>query len=321
MNANTNSPALHLLSAEARKKETTTVEDWTPIQLGSFVAGRDVRLLICEKSNMIFLCDGTWNSPVVAYDTKGTYSDTSDDEFYLWNTYVDQDGKAIIPDRISSFCEDKDGRVWIGTTNGVIEITDPSKAIDPKMTVKRLKTKDGAYLLDGLHATTIDVDKHNRKWIGTLTDGIYYVDEDGENIIEHFNADNSYLPDNLVYSVYVHPITNSVFVGTQLGLVEYNNNSAPAQENYDNVYAYPNPVKPTETGWITIKGLMDNSYVTIVDINENVVFTTRSTGGIVLWDGCETNGNRVKSGVYNVYASQEENATLSTPVTKIVVVK
>ena len=214
VNANTNSPALHLLSAEARKKETTTVEDWTPIQLGSFVAGRDVRLLICEKSNMIFLCDGTWNSPVVAYDTKGTYSDTSDDEFYLWNTYVDQDGKAIIPDRISSFCEDKDGRVWIGTTNGVIEITDPSKAIDPKMTVKRLKTKDGAYLLDGLHATTIDVDKHNRKWIGTLTDGIYYVDEDGENIIEHFNADNSYLPDNLVYSVYVHPITNSVFVGT-----------------------------------------------------------------------------------------------------------
>ena len=104
-------------------------------------------------------------------------------------------------------------------------------------------------------------------------------------------------------------------------MVEYNNNSAPAQENYDNVYAYPNPVKPTETGWITIKGLMDNSYVTIVDINENVVFTTRSTGGIVLWDGCETNGNRVKSGVYNVYASQEENATLSTPVTKIVVVK
>ena len=321
VNANTNSPALHFLPAEARKKETTTVEDWTPIQLGSFVAGRDVRLLICEKSNMIFLCDGNWNSPVVAYDTKGTYSDTSDDEFYLWNTYVDQDGKVIVPDRISSLCEDKDGRVWIGTTNGILEITDPSKALDPKMTVNRLKINDGSYLLDGLHATTISVDKNNRKWIGTLTDGIYYVDENGENVLEHFNIDNSYLPANLVYSVYVHPITNSVFVGTELGLVEYNNNSAPAQENYDNVYAYPNPVNPDETGWITIKGLMDNSFVTVTDINGNVVYTTRSTGGIVLWDGCETNGNRVKSGVYNVYASQEENATLSTPVTKIVVVK
>ena len=321
VNPNTNSPALHFLPAEARKKETTTVEDWTPIQLGSFVAGRDVRLLICEKSNMIFLCDGTWNSPVVAYDTKGTYSDTSDDEFYLWNTYVDQDGKVIVPDRISSLCEDKDGRVWIGTTNGILEITDPSKALDPKMTVNRLKINDGSYLLDGLHATTISVDKNNRKWIGTLTDGIYYVDQNGENILEHFNTDNSYLPDNLVYSVYVHPITNSVFVGTQLGLVEYNNNSAPAQENYDNVYAYPNPVNPDETGWITIKGLMDNSFVTVTDINGNVVYTTRSAGGIVLWDGCDSSGNRIKTGVYKVYASQEENAPTASPVTKIMVVK
>ena len=31
--------------------------------------------------------------------------------------------------------------------------------------------------------------------------------------------------------------------------------------DFSDVYAYPNPVRPDYTGWITIKGLMDNSLV------------------------------------------------------------
>lgn len=326
VNPNTNSPALHFLPAEARKKETTTVEDWTPIKLGSFVGGRDVRILICEKSNMIFICDGNWSSPLVAYDTKGTYSDTSDDEFYLWDSFVDQDGKNYDPNRTSALCEDEQGRVWIGTTNGIIEITDPSKALDPAMTVKRLKLKNengigySGYLLDALHATSIAVDKNNRKWIGTINNGVYYVDENGEKILEHFTSENSYHPGGMTYNVYVHPITGSVFMGTEYGLVEYNSTSSPAEEDYNNVYVYPNPVKPDYTGWIIIKGLMDNSYVKITDLSGNVLFSTRSTGGMITWDGCDDKGLRVKVGVYKVYASQLENDSSAAIVTKIMVV-
>ena len=326
VNPNTNSPALHFIPAEARKKETTTVEDWTPIQLGSFVGGRDVRLLICEKSNMIFICDGIFSGPIVAYDTKGTYSDTSDDEFYLWDNFTDQDGKNYDPDRTSALCEDEQGRVWIGTTNGIIEITDPSKALDPSMTVKRLKLKNdngigySGYLLEALHATSIAVDKNNRKWIGTLANGVYYVDEDGEKIIEHFTSDNSYHPGGMTYTVYVHPITGSVFMGTENGLVEYNSTSSPAKEDYSDVYVYPNPITPDYTGWITITGLMDNSYVKIIDISGNVLFSTRSSGGMITWDGCDDKGSRVKSGIYFVYASQIENDPSATVVTKIMVV-
>ena len=326
VNANTNSPCLHFLPAEARKKETTTVEDWTPIQLGSFVGGRDARLLICEKSNMIFICDGNHSSPVVAYDTKGTYSDTTDDEFYLWDSFIDQDGKTYDVYRTSALCEDEQGRVWIGTSNGVIEITDPSKALDPTMTVKRLKLKNdngegySDYLLDALHVTSIAVDENNRKWISTINSGVYYVSEDGDKIYEHFTADNSYLPGGEVYNVYVHPMTGSVFMGTQNGLVEYNSKSSSASEDFSNVYAYPNPVKPNYTGWITIKGLMNNSYVKIIDNTGNVLYTTTSIGGIITWDGCDVNGNRVKAGVYNVYASQAPNQQFIKPVTKIVVI-
>ena len=313
VDANTNSPALHFLPAEARKKETTVVEDWTPIQLGSFVGGRDVRLLICKKSNMIFICDGIFSGPIVAYDTKGTYSDLSDDEFYLWDSFIDQDGKAYDPDRTSALCEDELGRVWIGTTNGIIEITDPSKATDPSMTVNRLKLLSdngvdySGYLLDALHVTSISVDKNNRKWIGTLNNGVYYANEDGTKILEHFTSDNSYHPGGMTYNVYVHPITGSVFMGTQNGLVEYNESSSPAKEDYSDVYVYPNPIKPDYTGWISIKGLMDNSDVKITDINGNVVYTTRSSGGSVIWDGCDEKGQRIKAGVYLVYASNSDN--------------
>ena len=313
VNANTNSPALHFLPAEARKKETTVVEDWTPIQLGSFVGGRDVRLLICKKSNMIFICDGIFSGPIVAYDTKGTYSDLSDDEFYLWDSFIDQDGKAYDPDRTSALCEDELGRVWIGTTNGIIEITDPSKATDPSMTVNRLKLLSdngvdySGYLLGALHVTSISVDKNNRKWIGTLNNGVYYANEDGTKILEHFTSDNSYHPGGMTYNVYVHPITGSVFMGTEKGLVEYNESSSPAKEDYSDVYVYPNPIKPDYTGWISIKGLMDNSDVKITDIVGNVVYTTRSSGGSVIWDGCDEKGQRIKAGVYLVYASNSDN--------------
>ena len=327
VNAGKGSPALHILPAEARKKETTTKEDWISIDLNPFIGSRDVRLLICKKSNMIFICDGIWSGYVVAYDTKGTYADTSDDTYYLWDYFVDQDGQVFDPYQYSSLAEDENGRVWIGTTNGVLEITDPSKATDPSMTVKRLKLKNesgigySGYLADALTVLSISVDENNNKWLATTSNGVYHVDQNGEKIYNHFTSDNSMLPPGIAYSVYVHPTTKSVFMGTASGLVEYNSSSSASKENYNDVYAYPNPVNPDYTGWITINGLMQNSNVKIVDANGNICFTCASQGGKVTWDGCDMNGNRVKAGVYYVYASQGDVNAETSPVTKIMVVK
>ena len=117
------------------------------------------------------------------------------------------------------------------------------------------------------------------------------------------------------------PNSNSVFIGTDVGLVEYSSTTAPASADYSNVYAYPNPVRPEYTGWITIKGLMDNSLVKIADAAGNVFYSTVSEGGMVTWDGCNADGQRVKSGVYYVFASQnEEGGSSSSAVTKILVV-
>ena len=86
------------------------------------------------------------------------------------------------------------------------------------------------------------------------------------------------------------------------------------------MYAFPNPVRPDYTGWITVNGLMDNSLVKIADMQGNVFWQGQSEGGMVVWDGCNADGTRVRSGVYLVLASQSaDDSTLGT-VAKIVVI-
>ena len=72
---------------------------------------------------------------------------------------------------------------------------------------------------------------------------------------------------------------------------------------------------------ITIRGLMDNSLVKIADAAGNVVKQLKSNGGMATWDGCNENGEKVKSGVYAVLASQHENDNASGAVTKIVIIR
>ncbi len=318
-------PVLKMLPAEARKKETPVASDWMQITLGDFIGGKDNRILACKKSNMLILTNAY--GKVIGYDTKGTYENTSDDTYMVWTKFTDQDGKNFTIGNTMAFVEDHNGKVWIGTDNGVIEITKPTNLIDEKMTINRIKVprNDGTqladYLLETLYVTSIAVDGTNKKWLGTLTSGVYLVSENGDEILEHFTTENSSLPSNTIYSLACDPNSNSVFIGTDVGLVEYSSTTAPASTDYSNVYAYPNPVRPEYTGWITIKGLMDNSLVKIADAAGNVFYSTISEGGMVTWDGCNTDGQRVKSGVYYVFASQSEEGNSGTgAVTKILVV-
>ena len=68
----------------------------------------------------------------------------------------------------------------------------------------------------------------------------------------------------------------------------------------DNIYAYPNPVRPEYTGPITIVGLTFNADVKITTATGYLVAEGRSNGGTFTWDGCDKDGKRVASGIYNV---------------------
>ena len=215
----------------------------------------------------------------------------------------------------------------MGSSDGGVVEFDPEKVFDDSFRLNRIKvprndgTNNADYLLSGVQVNSIAVDDLNRKWIGTNAAGLYLVSADGTEIIEQFNTSNSILPTNQILSVCCKPNSNTVFVGTSSGVLEYESSSVTPAPSYDDVLVYPNPVRPEYTGAISIKGLMDNSLVKISDASGNVITSLQSTGGITTWDGLNASGERVKSGVYFVLASENEDESSSAIVAKFLVIK
>ena len=116
------------------------------------------------------------------------------------------------------------------------------------------------------------------------------------------------------------PFSNKVYFATSSGLIEYSSTSSPGADSYDDVYAFPNPVRPDYGGWITVTGLMENSLVKIADSAGNVVHQGKSDGGMFVWNGCNPSGERVRSGIYYVLASQNATGSAEACVTKIMVI-
>jgi non-canonical purine NTP pyrophosphatase (RdgB/HAM1 family) len=316
---------MNMLPAAKTTAATVEASDWKSISIPSFDAEKDSRMLISSRSNAVVMTSMLADQ-VLVVDTRGTWNDTSDDRYTVRETMTDQDGLQFVPGSPVALAEDLNGHIWVGHGTGVYEITDVTKFHNSDFTVNRLKvprndgTNNADYLLNGLWVTSIAVDGSNRKWLGTTTSGVYLVSADGSSVIEHYTTDNSALPSNCIYTIYCDDSSNLVYVGTSVGLMIYSSDSTPAAADYSNVYAYPNPVRPDYTGWITVTGLMDNSLVKIADAAGNVFFNGRSNGGMITWDGCDTSGQRVRTGVYFVFASESPSGSGSGAVAKILVV-
>lgn len=290
----------------------------------------DMRLLALKNSNKLLYIRGSWGGPIIGFDTKGTPSFTDDTAVVYSDGFLDDDGVITNPQSKTCLVEDLNGQVWFGSSNGVFILRDKNQigvdngsrtinVIRPKV-ARNDGTNYADYLLASETVLYIAVDPSNRKWIATQASGLYLVSEDGSEILEHITADNSPLMSNTVYTVACDPSSNDVLIGTPYGMYLYSSTSAPAADDYSEVYAFPNPVRPDYGGWITINGLMDNSLVKIADAQGSVLWEGRSEGGMVVWDGCNRDGSRVRSGVYMVLASQNADGSFSGVVTKIVVI-
>ena len=211
---------------------------------------------------------------------------------------------------IYSIAEDNDGAIWIGTSKGVAVYTNPGRIWDSGnfyAMQPSLDLKDGLYhpLLENETVTAIAVDGANRKWLGTKNSGVYLVSESGTEEIMHFTTNDSPLFSDLITSIAVNQKNGEVFIGTDKGLISYMGEATGGSTTYDSVYVYPNPVRETYDGPVTITNLIENSEVKITDIAGNLVFRTQSLGGQAVWDGRNLNGNRVKTGVYLVFCNDE----------------
>ena len=321
---------MSVLPAAKRKKDPSTIQasDWKEeSKLANYgITQKDQMSVFCKQSNMAFVFTAKHQIGFVAIDTKGTYANTNDDVLYHWTMFTDQDGNTFsAPTRMTFALEDNRGAVWFGTTAGIFEITNPANATNPSMTVRRIKVprNDGTsyadYLLESEIINWMCLDPAGRKWIATENSGIFLVSAEGDKILRNYTMDNSPLPSNSVACIECDPTNNTVYVGTASGLYSFLSDATPPQESYSDIYAYPNPVRPEYTGEVKITGLMDNSIVKITDSYGNAVYQTRSEGGMATWNVCNYSGDRVKSGVYYIYASSN-NGKSKGAVTKIMVI-
>ena len=319
-------PVMVLPAAKAKLNQTTA-DDWILPEIEGAYSGHTQRASFLSTRygnyDIKMFTDGDFEMPIVFWNSGGELS--LHPQHVSFKRLMDQDGQYFSWTHIMCLAEDLNGTVWMGTSEGIISFN-PAQAFSGDFKVNHIKVprNDGTgmadYLLDGIQINGIAVDGANRKWIATEGSGLFLVSADGSQIINKFNATNSPLASNTVYKVCCNPNSNSVFITTPEGLYEYFSDSTPAETSYDNIYAYPNPVRPDFGGNVTITGLMDNSLIKIADASGNVIRQLKSTGGMATWDCCNEFGEHVKSGVYMVLCSQA-NGSNQAVVTKIAVIR
>nr|WP_297231707.1 T9SS type A sorting domain-containing protein [uncultured Prevotella sp.] len=231
----------------------------------------------------------------------------STDGIKVYNSFINQDGTKIEPYYVRYVAEDKNHDIWVATSLGPLllqrkEITADSPVFIQVKVPRNDGTNFADYLLSGIDISCIAIDGGNRKWFGTNTNGVYVISNDCMTQVHHFTSNNSKLLSNNIESIAINEQTGEVFIGTDKGLCSYISEagSINSEMTKDNVWAYPNPVKPDYTGLITITGLSFDADVKIVTSNGSLVNQGRSTGGTYTWNGKDLKGKRVASGIYMV---------------------
>lgn len=258
-----------------------------------------------------------YNTGLLLLQDNATPTNDKDDQVFYRNEWYDQNNKQIIPEFIYSMAQDHDNTIWVGTNAGLflipatIDFT-TSNRCERVIISRNDGTQLGDYLLDNEQINHIVVDGANRKWIATATSGVFLLSSNGEETIEHFTTENSPLSSNNVLSIAILESTGEVFFGTSQGLVSYMSDAIEPAKNFSDIYAYPNPVHPNYHGVVTIRGLMANTEVRIVDASGNLVTTIQGNGGEAVWDMTNAQGSRVASGIYTALCNTQDGAAHST---------
>jgi hypothetical protein len=224
--------------------------------------------------------------------------------------------------RVYSIAEDKEGNIWVGTNNGPVEYLDPSGIFEAETVVgyqplipRNDDTKYGDLLLSTEKINDIEVDGADQKWFATEKSGVFLISPDGKKEIHHFTEENSPLLSNSVLTMAVNDKTGEVFFGTEKGIVSFKGTATEGGDDFGKVYVFPNPVRENYDGDITVTGLIANANVKITDITGNLVFETTSLGGQAVWNGRNFRGDRVQTGVYLVFCTNDDGS--KTHVTKL----
>lgn len=236
---------------------------------------------------------------------------------------INQENGNLPSNDVRCVAVDNRNQLWIGTFTGLRVINSVDRFVtETELTSTNIVIQEGDLAQELFYQQVIQdikVDGSNNKWVAIADAGVFLVSPNGQTTLRRFTKENSPLPSNNVLDIEIDEVSGEVFFATDRGLVSYLGTSTKGDDTLDNVYAYPNPVRPGYSGTVKISGLMDKVNLKITDIEGNLVFETTSSGGTVEWDTTAFGKYKVASGVYMVFVTSKDAA--ETTVKKIMVIR
>ncbi len=290
---------------------------WKSFSIPFNLVENAVAQIINDNYNQLWIISPK-NNGLICYQYGNNVDNTNDDQWKLLKQGI---GNGNLPsNNILSIAKDKNNSIWVGTDDGIAVFncnnnifgTGGCDAVLPVVQQDQF----AGFLFKGEQVQCIAVDGANKKWIGTLN-GVWLIRSDGKKLIQHFTIANSPLLSNDVKKIGIDPQSGEVFFATFNGICSYRSTATEANESFNNIIVFPNPVPSGYNGTIAIKGLTDNAIVKITELNGRLVYQTRSLGGQAIWNGKDYNGNKIASGVYLVIARNDSGE--EKIVTKIII--
>ena len=258
-----------------------------------------VTVLAVDAANRIWV--GTDDRGIKVLDYNNTLLDKSDDDF----TQGLVQSEGLLSNRITALASDEDGVMWIGTEEGL------NFWFGGQVSVQFGLIND--------FVNTIGVDPQNNKWFGTAN-GVSVLRPDGVTYT-HFTTRNSPLVNDTILSFAFNPETGEVWIGTSGGLSRLQTPFTAPREDLTQLSGFPNPFFLDGSGTsFAIVNLTRNTSVVIYDVAGRKIRSFPSDeiqGAQVLWDGRDTQGNLVASGIYVYLAYTDGNLSAAGKVAVI----
>lgn len=257
---------------------------------------------------------------LLVYNPGSSITSATDDR---WKQYKVGAGIGNLPsNQVNCTALDKNGFIWVGTDKGIGIIQCANQVFsnagcDALLPVVQQDRFAGLLFKDE-NVQTIAVDGADRKWIGTKN-GVWLISATGEKIIYKFSTSNSLLLGNDISKISIDPTTGEVFIATNNGLCSFRSTATEGATTAQKVLVFPNPVPPGYNGSIAIRGLTQNALVKITTLYGALVNQTRALGGQAIWDGKNTSGQKVASGVYLIIC--RDDSGLEKIASKITIVQ
>ncbi len=227
------------------------------------------------------------------YNTNGTLSNKTDDKSFL---ITQSDG--LLSNQVTSVAVDNEDQVWVGTNLGLNVLYDPS---NPSFI-------SSIYSMLDQNINGIDYDALDNKWVATNT-GVYVLSKDGNTRLAQYDITNSPLLSDNVKAIAYDRVRGIVYFETDYGITELKTGVIQPEVDLSKLKIFPDPAKLPVQQPIQIVGLVANSHIKVFSVDGMLVDEFDAQGGkIAYWNGTDSGGKLLPSGVYIVVAYSQDGS-------------